>query len=290
MPLAYSSLFIVAFLALLPTKRKTLHIGILITLLLGLYDKVINLESILFISLFSFLTYLYFNHPFFKNYKKASFIGILIFLLAFQFHLVPGFSNLLAINQIKLSCSSVPFSMYLNFDKVMSALIFYVFSDLPAREKKLNFKHFKTVSILLVLCIIVILAPALAIGYIKYDPKIPNILFIWIINNFFFVCLAEEVVYRGFVQEKLKEFLNPYTKVIYLPIIIASFLFGFDLNHLRGGLIFAGLAAVCGCFYGLTYYKTNRLICSMLVHFGLNLCHFILFTYPSAAPSIFLAK
>ncbi|MFU7503008.1 MAG: hypothetical protein ACE1S7_06395, partial [Candidatus Tisiphia sp.] len=34
--------------------------------------------------------------------------------------------------------------------------------------------------------------------------------------------------------------------------------------------------------YGYTYDKTNRIICAMMVHFGLNLFHLMLFSYPAA--------
>nr|WP_245207581.1 CPBP family glutamic-type intramembrane protease [Rickettsia fournieri] len=38
---------------------------------------------------------------------------------------------------------------------------------------------------------------------------------------------------------------------------------------------------MCGFFYGYAYYKTDKILCSVIVHFGLNLCHVLLFTYPA---------
>nr|WP_227779860.1 CPBP family intramembrane glutamic endopeptidase [Rickettsia sp. Tenjiku01] len=46
-------------------------------------------------------------------------------------------------------------------------------------------------------------------------------------------------------------------------------------------LIYIALSTICGFFYGYAYYKTGKILCSVIVHFGLNLCHVLLFTYPA---------
>ncbi|APZ30631.1 MAG: CPBP family glutamic-type intramembrane protease [Rickettsia conorii subsp. raoultii] len=45
--------------------------------------------------------------------------------------------------------------------------------------------------------------------------------------------------------------------------------------------MYIALSTICGFFYGYAYYKTGKILCSMIVHFGLNLCHVLLFTYPA---------
>ncbi|WP_103897772.1 CPBP family intramembrane glutamic endopeptidase [Rickettsia fournieri] len=45
--------------------------------------------------------------------------------------------------------------------------------------------------------------------------------------------------------------------------------------------IYIALSTICGFFYGYAYYKTDKILCSVIVHFGLNLCHVLLFTYPA---------
>ncbi|WP_231289965.1 CPBP family intramembrane glutamic endopeptidase [Rickettsia australis] len=45
--------------------------------------------------------------------------------------------------------------------------------------------------------------------------------------------------------------------------------------------IYIALSSICGFFYGYAYYKTGKILCSMIVHFGLNLYHLLLFTYPA---------
>ncbi|AFD19444.1 MULTISPECIES: CPBP family glutamic-type intramembrane protease [spotted fever group] len=44
---------------------------------------------------------------------------------------------------------------------------------------------------------------------------------------------------------------------------------------------YIALSTICGFFYGYAYYKTGKILCSVIVHFGLNLCHVLLFTYPA---------
>ncbi|WP_332252585.1 CPBP family intramembrane glutamic endopeptidase [Rickettsia helvetica] len=54
----------------------------------------------------------------------------------------------------------------------------------------------------------------------------------------------------------------------------------FGIAHFQGGAYIA-LSTICGFFYGYAYYKTDKILCSMIVHCGLNLCHLLLFTYPA---------
>ena len=52
-------------------------------------------------------------------------------------------------------------------------------------------------------------------------------------------------------------------------------------------ILFAGTA---GLFYGYTYQKTKRIEASMLVHFCLNMVHFLMFTYPNWDKTIFNSR
>ncbi len=52
-------------------------------------------------------------------------------------------------------------------------------------------------------------------------------------------------------------------------------------NNVDYAGVTVGLATIAGLFYGYAYWKTNRLEASILVHFGLNLIHFVAFSYPA---------
>ena len=98
-------------------------------------------------------------------------------------------------------------------------------------------------------------------------------------NNLFFVCVAEESFFRGLIQGGLANLAPSIFPWKWLPLVVSSSLFG--LNHYEGGLPYILLAAFAGTFYGYIYRKTNKIQSSIFVHFGLNLTHFLLFSYPS---------
>ena len=51
-----------------------------------------------------------------------------------------------------------------------------------------------------------------------------------------------------------------------------------------GGWQYATLAIVAGAGYGTVFYRSQSVEGSILAHFALNAVHFLLFTYPAAAP------
>ncbi|WP_412708415.1 CPBP family intramembrane glutamic endopeptidase [Candidatus Rickettsia kedanie] len=166
--------------------------------------------------------------------------------------------------------------MYLNFDKIIPALIIFSVSDLYILEKQEHTNAIRYTSLSLLLCIAIIMVLSLISGYALFEAKIPSILPILAINNFFFVCMAEEVFFLGcFTKNITKSFTETADFSCYYSI------FNIWIVHFQGGLIYIALSTICWFFYGYAYYKTGKILCSMIVHFGLNLCHLLLFTYPA---------
>ncbi|MCC8377708.1 MAG: CPBP family intramembrane metalloprotease [Rickettsia endosymbiont of Graphium doson] len=253
-----------------------------ITILSAFYQGIINIIGLGALAVFSVITYTYFNSPQLnKVIRTLLFILISVCFAVFAFHKVPGFFNVIAISNLQLSKASMPFSMYLNFDKVMPALIIFAMSDLSILEHSKSEGVVKYTSFSLLSCIAIIITLVLVSGYVLFEPKLPDILLIWMINNFFFVCFSEEVFFRGFIQRTLQNLLP---KQQMLALVIASLIFG--VAHFQGGLTYVILSSTCGFFYGYAYYKTNKILCSMMVHFGLNLSHLLFFTYPALIKTI----
>jgi len=208
-------------------------------------------------------------------------IFISIALLHFL-HLMPGFYNLPIYQAERLSETAIPFTMYLNFDKVLVGLFIYLFFLKTRESNHFDSKNFKTTLIVLGGLLVFMIPLAILIQYIKWDVKLPEKGWIWFLNNLFFVCLAEEALFRGLIQKGLMNLLpKKQTYWKYASLMIASILFG--LAHYRGGFSYIALATVAGIFYGYSYYKTDRIESPILVHFGLNLVHFVFFTYPALA-------
>lgn len=205
-------------------------------------------------------------------------IGIMAF--GFFTHFIPGFHNYLWLSQAKLSAASAGFNVYWNFDKTIAAGIiglslFYGAKKIPAKS------ILSTGIVISILSISLLMGLGLVLNYVVLDIKFPDIFFSWFLSNLIFVCIAEEIVFRGYIQNKLTHYFTSRKKSWVWGLIIASVIFG--LLHFRGGPVYIALAAVAGLFYGYAYYKTKRLETSIFVHLALNTVHFIFFSYPYAA-------
>ena len=133
---------------------------------------------------------------------------------------------------------------------------------------------------LAVLSISLIVGLACMTGYVQYDFKINRLLILFALDNLLFVCIAEEALCRGLVQNTLSQMLAPYRYGQALALLAASLFFG--LLH-RGDLLYSLLATVAGLCYGFVYQKTQRIEASILTHFLLNMVHFVGFSYPALA-------
>ncbi|MCX8515260.1 MAG: CPBP family intramembrane metalloprotease, partial [Burkholderiales bacterium] len=216
-------------------------------------------------------------------YKAALKIKIILWLpifliaLAFETHKIPGFNNLLIWHKIQFTPDAVPFTLYWNFDKTIVGIIILGVT--------LNLAHTVTawkdlwskVIVRLPLVIFIILILTLLFGYVRFEPKLPHNLWLWLVSNLLFTCVAEEGLFRGFLQQSLQQLKFCYAN--YIAIIIPAIIFG--LMHYAGGIKYVILASVAGILYGWVYKVTQRIEASILTHFLLNLTHILLFTYPA---------
>ena len=279
MTLTYTLLLISVLLAFLNKSRLVLWASLALTTASAFQEGVIDYRGLGILVGVAALAYAIYYPTLQRSLLHFPLVlGLFALGIALGGHLLPGFHNLLVFNKIQLSPHAHPYSMYLNFDKTMLGLLIFAFSPLFSSERLPNAQALVKTAEIALLCIACLFIPAYAIGYVAFDPKLPSTLGVWAVNNLFFVCVAEEIFFRGFVQNYLKTSLNRLTTNPALPIILTSILFG--LAHYKGGTSLMVLSGVAGIFYGYTYAKTNRILCAALVHFALNLAHFLLFTYP----------
>lgn len=231
----------------------------------------------------SLLAMVFIIYLFYRN-SKPLFLKIILGLLVlggttlFYLHKVPGFQNWLIFSQYKISPDSAPYNMYLNIDKTLIGLALLLFG-----QKFLSFKGWRDclstalpVGILLSFILILI---ALLLNYVRFDPKIPSIFWIWAPTNLLFVCMAEEAFFRGFIQTQLQRLFKRIAGGQWFALFIASFIFG--LAHYPGGPYFIALAAFAGLGYGYAYLRSGRIEAPILVHFLVNTFHILGFSYPS---------
>ncbi|WP_250311072.1 CPBP family intramembrane glutamic endopeptidase [Rickettsia endosymbiont of Oedothorax gibbosus] len=275
--LTYITLLISVISLWLPVKGKfkPWQLFLSISLVLSFVSNIANLFAILAILLFFYLVFSYHKSSTKLKYVLWSLVFILGLML--ELHLIPGFDNLLVLDKIQFTPDALPFTLYLNLDKTIVGLIIIGLTlDLASTCSELKILLLQ-VSYRLPIILLVIIVLSIAFEYIKFAPKIPQNLWIWVINNLFFTCVAEEGLFRGFFQESLSQLKYKYSKDI--TILIPALFFG--VMHYPGGLKYVILATVAGALYGWIYKVTKRIEASILVHFMLNLTHILLFTYPA---------
>jgi membrane protease YdiL (CAAX protease family) len=197
--------------------------------------------------------------------------SILLFL-----HMLPGFQNWRIFDKVKFSEDAAPFTMYLNLDKPFIGLVLFTFlgSTLYAGEMRAK-ALLKAIAIPLATIVVICLGLGLLLHFITWEPKFPPGALIWMLNNLLLVAISEEAFFRGYLQGFWGNRL--FREKMYIPLFIAAFLFG--IAHTTGGPALMLLAFIAGIGYGFAYRK-GGIIASVLTHFGFNLLHFLLFTYP----------
>lgn len=201
-------------------------------------------------------------------------LAVLLFL-----HWLPGFRNPLVIPRAALTPDAVPFSMYLNLDKPLVAF-WVVLAAAPAMA---GASARATLLAALAACAaaaVACLGLALALDVVAWAPKWPDSGWLWLANNALLVTLAEEALFRGYVQERLARCWRDRPWGATAALSIAALLFG--LAHYAGGWQWMLLAGIAGVGYGLAY-RYGGLAAAVLAHLGLNAAHYGLFTYPMRA-------
>ncbi|WP_415770244.1 CPBP family intramembrane glutamic endopeptidase [Pseudomonas sp. LB3P38] len=212
----------------------------------------------------------------------ARYLGHALFIfmaLALAMHWLPGFYNGRAIDPQRLTDDAVPFSMYLNLDKPLIGFWLLLVCPGIVGRRSLRLSIYAT-AMALCLSAVLALGGALLLGVISWAPKWPDQAWLWTLNNLLLVTLVEEALFRGYIQGGLTRcFKNlPYGEN--LALLLASLLFG--LVHVGAGWQWVLLASLAGVGYGLAY-RFGGLGAAIATHFGLNLLHFGLFTYPMLA-------
>ncbi|MBF8104029.1 CPBP family intramembrane metalloprotease [Serratia liquefaciens] len=210
-----------------------------------------------------------------EKYPLALLLEVLVVAsaIALFLHLVPGINNLKAVEGDKAGPLSAPFTMYYNFDKAI--VPFLLFACLPTLFKR--DKPEKSVGTsawaALIISVPALLLLAVALGGLKIELHAPAWILPFIMANLCFVCMAEEALFRGYLQQRLSQWLGAWP-----ALIIAALIFG--AAHLAGGMLMVIFATLAGLIYGLAWMWSGRLWVPILFHFGLNLTHLLLFTYP----------
>jgi len=214
--------------------------------------------------------------PYVQYFGHALFVALAI---ALSLHWLPGFHNPRVIGPVRITADAVPFTMYLNLDKPLAA--FWLLLVLPWVRRVHTLRSSLKAGVNgMVLTTLACLLSALLLGIVRWEPKLPAASWLWLLNNLLLVTFAEEALFRGYLQGGLSRLLKQRSNGDVIALCVASALFG--LAHVAGGWQWVVLGGIAGIGYGLTY-RSGGLQAAMLAHFGLNVAHFFLFTYPMLA-------
>ncbi len=213
-----------------------------------------------------------------KYFRFALHILFMLCAYALMAHLVPGIINIQLIDDVKFSYDSVPYSTYLNFDKSYLGIVILLLIGFGS--KKFNYKLIlKAAAKNFLLASTIVMLLALSFGFVRWDVKFHELFWIWALKNLFLTCMAEEAFYRRYVQGGLEKLLIEKNKNPLWAIVPSALIFG--IAHYTGGFGYVILSTIAGGFYGYAYATTGRVEAAILTHFGLNLVHFLFFSYPS---------
>jgi uncharacterized protein len=180
------------------------------------------------------------------------------------------------LNAVKFSKDSLPFTMYLNFDKALAGVL--LLANLPLNDSREEWKQsFRWAFIVLPALVVVLLPITYLMGYAHWNPKFPEASLTWTLNNLLFVAMAEEALFRGFIQSRCERWIGKYHWLG--PVIVAAVLFG--TVHYVGGWQYVMLATLAGIGYGIAFQKTKSIEAAIFTHFLFNAVHFFLFSYPA---------
>lgn len=252
--------------------NKKLSVALLaVTAAIGGYTQVLDWRAIAFLAV---LAIIYGVYRKFSNKILRTVLEILLLLasIGLMLHMIPGFHNLRVLDDVRAGPESAPFSLYYNFDKALVPFVLLIcLKSLFVTDSRPHTKPWYWLA--LAVAVPVLLMVAVALGGLKVEPHQPEWLFPFVLANIFFVSLAEEALFRGYLQQRLASLMHPV-----LALIIASLLFGG--LHYAGGSLLVIFATLAGLIYGLAWMLSGRLWVAVLFHVGLNLCHLLFFTYP----------
>jgi membrane protease YdiL (CAAX protease family) len=190
--------------------------------------------------------------------------------IALAAHLLPGFQATPLWPPHQLSDDAPPYALRLSWDKLLLGLTLLAWwlgqQPRPAMRTGL------AVLAGLVTLFAVPLA-ALTLGLVGWQPKWPQQLWLWLAVNLGVTVLAEELLFRAWLQPALVARLGTFA-----GLVATALLFG--AAHLPLSPLFALVALLAGLGYGLVFHCSGRLWPAVVLHTAVNLTHVLLLSYP----------
>ncbi len=206
--------------------------------------------------------------------------ALLLATAVLYLHRVPGFTYPRVLGPMTVGAGA-PYEKHLSFDKTAAGLLLLALAlpDLHARTGWPELLRRAAPWLVATPALLALLA--LASGGLGWDPTPVAAFLPWAVLNLVTTCLPEEALFRGLFQARLAA---GHTRGLPAALPVAASAIAFGLAHLPGGPVYAAFATLAGLGYGLAFHATGRIEAAILCHFAVNATHFLLLTYPFAAP------
>lgn len=262
--------------------RRHVWLGLFgVALLVALQTGVVAPVGLVAISGFIVATWLFSRPQASRGQRVIAGLAVVGLAAVLMLHLAQGFNNLRVIDAVRFTPDALPFTLYLNFDKTLAGLFILGWCHARLTGSGAWREMLAAMAPRAGALISLIMVLSLAMGYVRFAPKLPTETPLWLGVNLLFTCMAEEALFRGFVQAQLQRAWQNVRGGAWLALGVAAVLFG--LAHAAGGAAYVALATVAGLGYGWIYQRTRSIEASILAHFALNTVHFLAFTYPALA-------
>ena len=206
-----------------------------------------------------------------------------VLALALALHALPGFDNPTLIDWTQLSDGARPYRLVLKFDYAVVGLVLGALVSRRAQNAGEWAQCIKVAAVAVPLGLLVVLPMGIASEYFAWAPKLTVVVLLHLAVNLPFTYVAEETFFRGAVQEPLHRAVANRHALRWLPVVVATALFG--ITHLGRGWQLIVLAAGAGAALAFAYERTRRVEAPILTHLGINTVHVLLFTFPALSAS-----
>lgn len=215
------------------------------------------------------------------GWRRAGWLALTALVwIGLALHWLPGFSNPILLRDVVLADGARPYSLYANFDKTLAgALLLGAGGWSPMGSARAWLTAFRRAGPVLLVTVVVAMAAALALGFVRFDPRWTPLFPLWAAVNLLTTCVSEEAFFRGLVLREATRLAPPHAR--WTAVAVSALTFG--LAHLAGGWTYVLLAGLAGTGYAVACERTGRIEMSILTHFAVNALHFLLFTYPALA-------
>jgi membrane protease YdiL (CAAX protease family) len=206
-------------------------------------------------------------------------VAVLALSAALFLHVIPGFFNPRIVSDAMLAPDSAPYTKYLNFDKGVAALCLVALYVPERAQRDEGARRLGAFAWRFALLVLVVMLASLAVGYVRWDPKLPSWWAMWLWSMVFFTAMPEETIFRGVAHSAIERWMGTSRNAAWLATLVAGVLFG--IAHGAGGPSYIVLASLAGIGYGWIYVSTRSLSLAIAAHAGLNTVHLLFFSYPA---------